>query len=73
MPPQDLILRLNFFFVARPMCRNLCRACALSADLLQMFFDLFPPWTRCVQIFLRISLNLRLAVFADFNLITELL
>lgn len=60
MPPQDLILRLNLFLVSCTMCCDLCRACTLSADLLQMFLDLFPSWTRCVQILLCVSLDFRL-------------
>ena len=51
---------------------NLCCARTVSANLLQVFFDLLTTRTRCVQILLRIALDLRLAVLAAFDLVAQL-
>src|SRR5271157_632646 len=55
------------------MRSNLCRARAFSSILLQVPLDLFSPWTGCIQVFLRVALDLRLAMLAAFDLIAELL
>src|SRR5258708_4543603 len=73
VPAEDLVLRLNLFLVPRPMCCDLSGACALSSSLLQMSLNLLSPWTRCVQVLLRVSPNLRLTVFARLDLIAKLL
>src|ERR1035437_1776314 len=53
------------------MGSNLCRARAFSPDLLQMILDLFSSRTGCIQIFLRVALDLRLTVFAAVDLVAE--
>ena len=55
------------------MRSNLCRARAFSSNLLQVPLDLFSPWTRCIQIFLRIAFDFRLAMLAAFDLVAEFL
>src|SRR5208337_5315818 len=53
------------------MGSNLCRARAFSPDLLQMILDLFSSRTGCIQIFLRVALDLGLTVFAAVDLVAE--
>src|SRR5271156_5602782 len=65
--------RMQFLAVACAMSGNLRRACTLSADLLQVFFDLDTTRARCLQILLRISLDFRLTMLASLNLITKVL
>ncbi len=55
------------------MGSHLCCARTLSTDLMQVFFDLHTARTRCLQILLRITLNLRLPVPAAFDLIAQAL
>src|SRR5580658_1861151 len=50
---------------------NLCRARSFSPDLLQMILDLFSSRTGCIQIFLRVALDLGLTVFAAVDLVAE--
>src|SRR5208337_2509493 len=57
--------------VPRAMGSNLCRARAFSSNLLQVPLDLFSSWTGCIEILLRVALNLRLAMLAAFDLIAE--
>ena len=73
VPLQHLFWRMNLLVVASTMGSNLRRACALSSNLLQVFFDLLTTWTRCFQILLRISLDFRLAMLTAFNLVTKTL
>ena len=53
------------------MSGDLRRARAISPDLLQVLFDLYPAWTRCIEIFLRVALDLRLTMLAAFDLVTQ--
>jgi hypothetical protein len=53
------------------MGSNLCRARAFSSNLLQVSLDLFSPWTGCIEILLRVALNLRLAMLAAFDFIAQ--
>ena len=69
VPLQYLFRAMDLLLVPRAMGSNLCRARAFSSNLLQVTLDLFSPWARCVQIFLRVALDLRLAVLAAFDLI----
>jgi hypothetical protein len=69
VPLQYLIGRMKLLAVAGAMRGNLRRARTLSADLLQVFFDLDTTRARCLQILLRVALDLRLAMLAAFNLI----
>ena len=50
----------EFFTIACAMSGNLRRPCTFSSDLLQVFFYLHTAQTRCLQILLRITLDLRL-------------
>src|SRR5271170_5607936 len=76
---QFAVLLLHFFgrmellAVAGAMSGNLRRACTLSADLLQVFFDLQTTRARRLQILLRITLDFRLPMLATFDLIAEAL
>ena len=70
---QHLFRRMDFLTVARAMSGYLRRACALSTDLVQVFFDLDTTRARCLQILLRISLDLRLPMLTAFDLIAETL
>ena len=45
VPLQYHFLRLDSLLVARPMRGNLCGACTISANFLQMFLDLLAPRT----------------------------
>jgi hypothetical protein len=53
------------------MRSNLCRTRTISSNLLQVPLNLFSPWTGCIQIFLRIALDLRLAMLAAVDLIAQ--
>ena len=71
MPLQHLFRGMNRLAVPRAMGRNLCRARAFSSNLLQVTLDLFSSWTGCIQIFLRVALDLGLTVFAAFDLVAQ--
>src|SRR5208282_4644846 len=62
---------MNLLTVPRAMGSNLCRARAFSSNLLQVPLDLFSPRTGCIEILLRVALNLRLAMLAAFDLIAQ--
>ena len=53
------------------MGSNLCRARAFSPDLLQVILDLFSSRTGCIEVFLRVALDLGLTVLAAFDLIAQ--
>jgi len=62
---QDFFRRMEFLTIACAVSGYLCRARALSSNLLQVFFNLHPTRARCLQILLRISLDLRLPMRTD--------
>ena len=70
---QDFFRRMEFLAIACAMSGNLRRACTFPSNLLQVFFDLDSTRTRCLQILLRISLDLRLPMLAAFDLVAEAL
>ena len=70
---QDFFRRMEFLAIACAMSGNLRRTRALSSNLLQVFFDLDSTRTRCLQILLRISLDLWLPMLTAFDLIAEAL
>src|SRR5665213_97547 len=70
---QDFFRRMEFLAIAGTMSGNLRRARTLSTDLLQVLPDLHTAQARCLQILLRISFDLRLAMLAAFNLIAKAL
>ncbi len=70
---QDFFRRMEFLAIAGAMSSNLRRTRTVSSNLLQVFFDLHTTRTRCLQILLRISLDLRLPMLAAFELIAEAL
>ena len=70
---QHFCRRMKLLAVAGAMSGNLRRARALSSNLLQVFFDLHSTRARCLQILLRISLDLRLPMLAAFDLVAEAL
>ena len=55
------------------MGRDLRRARAVSADLLQVLFDLLTARARCVEILLGIAFDLRLSVLAGLDFVTQTL
>src|SRR5208282_3868392 len=69
VPLQYLFRGMNLLVVPRTMGSNLCRARAFSSNLLQVLLDLFSPWTGCIQVFLRVAFDFRLAVLAAFDFI----
>src|SRR5260370_3427132 len=62
---------MNLLAIARAMGSNLCRARAFYSNRLQVQLDLFSSRTGCIQIFLRVALDLGLTVFAAVDLITQ--
>ncbi len=73
MPFKHLFTRKQVFAVSCAMRRNLGRASTVTTNLLKMLLDLCSSWTRCFQILLRVPLDLRLAMFAAFDLVTKTL
>jgi len=71
VPFQYFIRRVKFLAVPRAMGRDLRSSCTFPANFLQVAKDLFPARARCVEIFLAVALNLRLTMFAAFDLITQ--
>ena len=71
VPLQNFFGRMKLLAVPRAMSCDLRRACTVSANFLQVSDDLFPARARCVKILLAVALDLRLAMFAAFNLITQ--
>src|ERR1700679_4174364 len=50
---------------------NLGSTRAVPANLLQVFFYLLPARTRCVEVLLRVALDLRLTMLAALNLVAQ--
>ncbi len=73
MPVQHLCRRLQLFGIAGPVRCDLSRSRSLAADLLEMRLDLLSAWARCLEVLPGIALDLRLAVLATFDLVSELL
>src|SRR5208337_856167 len=71
VPLQYLFRGVNLLTVSGAMGGDLRGARAFSSNLLQVFLDLFSPWTRCIEIFLRVALDFRLSVLAAFDFIAQ--
>ena len=64
--------RVNFFAVAGGVRGDLCGLFAGAARALQILTNLLAARTRCVEILLRVALDLRRAAAASGDLVTEL-
>src|SRR5260370_32367159 len=57
--------------LSRAVSRNLGRPRAFSSNLLQVTLDLFAARTGCIQVFLRVALDFRLAMLSSLDLIAN--
>ena len=62
---------MNLLVVTGAVSRNLGRARAFSSNLLQVTLDLFAARTGCIQVFLRVAPNFRLAMLSSLDLIAN--
>lgn len=70
--PHLVVREGRQLFVPRLVgCDLRCR-CSLQSLLLQVISDLLAAGTRCIEIRLRVALNLRLSAFAPLDLIAQL-
>ena len=73
VPVQHLFRQLNLLGIPRPVRRNLGGSSTFAADLFQLGGDLRPARARCLQVLPRVTLDLRLAMVAALNLISQTL
>ena len=71
MCPHDLGHRLDLLWIACRVRSNFCRLAARVPGSFQISADLLTTRTRCVEILLRVSLDLRCPTSAGRNLVTE--